>query len=334
MFRPQYRYTDTVVRNLLRVETARAAVDVLPLPEATARDLRATVQQALLEAVRRLDEQPPSGISGALGQIRAKASESLDEGTIQSLAATLVGRGNVAYRGNAKMLYNPSRTELIYIPPEAAEVPRLIADLVDWLAGAWDILPAVVLAGITQQELLLIQPFEQHNNPLAWLAGHAVLTRKGYGFGGFATVEAEMAEHSEAYEHASRSSHAGVHSTQADFTIWLEYFSAQVAAAADRARDEVLVRSKPAELQMSATAPNLPVVLRDRHLKALQYMRENGAIRSGEYQGLAGIVPDTARRDFDELMGKGLIEVRGVGRGTHYVLTQRGMDEAERRRPG
>jgi DeoR/GlpR family transcriptional regulator of sugar metabolism len=64
----------------------------------------------------------------------------------------------------------------------------------------------------------------------------------------------------------------------------------------------------------------------------LQYIRENGAIRSGEYQRLASIVPDTARRDFDELMGKGLIEVRGVGRGTHYVLTTRGVDEAERRR--
>jgi predicted HTH transcriptional regulator len=72
-------------------------------------------------------------------------------------------------------------------------------------------------------------------------------------------------------------------------------------------------------------------VLRPRQTKALEYMRGNGAIRSGEYQKLVGIVPDTARRDFDELIDKGLIEVRGVGRGTHYVLTAAGMQEASRR---
>jgi Fic family protein len=158
------------------------------------------------------------------------------------------------------------------------------------------------------------------------------LTRRGYGLGGYSAPEITMANHPDDYQAASGTSHSGVHSSEADFTAWLEYYSGQLTEAAEQAREAVLSWSKPAAV-IEAVTPELPVILRDRQLKALLHIRENGAIRSGEYQRLVGIVPDTARRDFDELMDKRLIEVRGVGRGTHYMLTQRGIEEVQRRRP-
>lgn len=58
-----------------------------------------------------------------------------------------------------------------------------------------------------------------------------------------------------------------------------------------------------------------------RHAAMLAYLAEHGRITSGEYQELVGVVPDTAIRDFRDLMDRGVIEVRGLGRGTHYVMT-------------
>jgi Fic family protein len=328
MFRPQYRYTRTLVENLLQAENGRAIVDAVSLPESAARELRARTQKAHQDAARALDGSIPPDFAKALSHASAGTSSALDEAFLQSLCAAL-GNGG-AYRRSTKLLYDTGRTELIYIPPEAEEVPRLMAALVGWLTESWELLPAVILAGVAHQELLLIQPFEGGNGTLARLAGHAVLCRKGYSLRGYATAQAVMSGDPHEYERASRSTHTGVHSSQADFTSWLEYFSGAVAEAAREARDEVMTRAKRPE---SPAAADLPVILRDRQLKALHYIRENGAIRSGEYQRLVGIVPDTARRDFDELMDKGLIEVRGVGRGTHYVLTRRGVEEAQRRRP-
>lgn len=329
MFRPQYRYTHTLVENLLLVENARAAADAIPLPEPEARELRSQAHKAHLSAARNLEGSLPSGFASALVQASGSSPAPLDEAAIQKLATALGGAGITAYRRTTRLLYDAARTELIYVPPEADEVPVLMSALLAWLADAWEDLPAVVLAGITHQELLLVQPFEAHNGPLARLAGHSVLARRGYGLRGLSAPDTSMADDPDQYERACRSSHSGVYSSQADFTTWLEYFSARVAAAAGQARDDVLARAKRAE---SEPAADLPAVLRDRQLNALHYMRENGAIRSGQYQRLAGIVPDTARRDFDELMEKGLIEVRGVGRGTHYVLTRRGAEESQRRR--
>lgn len=177
----------------------------------------------------------------------------------------------------------------------------------------------------------MIQPFEHANGSLARLAGELVLLRKGYGFGGYVAVGPELIKRVERYEEATRSTHSGVYSRPADFTSWLEFYGDVLDVAASQARDEALARFEAAHRPSLEGAPQAPVILRDRHRQALDYIRKNGAIRSGEYQRLAGIVPDTARRDFDELIDKGLIAVQGTGRGTHYVLTQRGSEEAEKR---
>ncbi|MBV8086777.1 MAG: hypothetical protein JO247_18380 [Chloroflexi bacterium] len=329
MFRPLFRYSHELVNSLLRAEAARGVVDVLPLSRSAANELRDSARKALAQASQALDGQP-AAYSTALAQVSARSSEAPDEELLTSLPAAL--GGPAGYRTSGELVYNQGRTELLYLAPEPDQVQGLVGDLAEWMAKAWLELPAIVLAGICQQELLLIRPFPGLNAAVARLLGDVVLWRKGYGLGGFSYVGTELIADTDAYERATESTHAGVYSNPADFTSWLEFYGGRVAAAAVRAREEAQARfdaaNRPA---METGAPAAPQVLRPRQTKALEYMRINGAIRSGEYQKLVGIVPDTARRDFDELIDKGLIEVRGVGRGTHYVLTASGTQEASRR---
>jgi Fic family protein len=299
------------------------------LSRSASNELRETARRALAQAGQALEGQP-SNYGNALAQQAARSNEAPDEPLLGGLVAAL--GGPAGYRTSGNLVYKQSRSDLLELAHEAERVPERVADLVVWLARAWEQLPALILAGIAQQELLLIRPFERSNPAAARLLGDVVLWRKGYGFGGFGFVATELAAKVDDYERATESTHSGVYSNPADFSTWLEFYAGRVAAAATHARDEAQARfdaaSRPT-LESGAPAP--PHVLRPRQLKGLEFMRANGAIRSGEYQKLVGIVPDTARRDFDELIDKGLIEVRGVGRGTHYVLTPAGMQEANRR---
>jgi Fic family protein len=294
MLRPRFHYSHDLVRNLLRSEHARGTL-------------------------------APEGIGG-------NSHDCPTEDTLYELHASL-GEKRPGYRRGSALIFNQARTDIIYVPPEAPDVPLLMGDLTEWLDGAWDSVPGVVLAGVLEEEILLIQPFERNNGALARLAGDAVLQRLGYGF---APVQAHMSKDPHGYVEASHSSHSGAYSELADLSRWLEYFAAEVAGAAEHARRSAVSEGRPPLPPRAAasqqTAYSQPAILRDRQIRALRYIRENGAIRSGQYQRLAGIVPDTARRDFDDLIAKGLVEVRGVGRATHYLLTQLGADEAERRK--
>jgi len=60
--------------------------------------------------------------------------------------------------------------------------------------------------------------------------------------------------------------------------------------------------------------------LNKRQVEAVLYVGEHGRITNREYQALFEVSYDTAHRDLRELLEKGLIERRGRGRGTHYVL--------------
>jgi Fic family protein len=256
-------------------------------------------------------------------RVAGKSDECPSEDTLLELA----GRQQTSYRHGSALIFNQARTDIIYVPPDADEVPDLMAELVEWLDEAWETVPSVIIAGVLEEELLLLQPFEHDNGTLARHAGDMVLARKGFGA---IAVQAEIGKDPQSYVEASHSSHRGAFSEDADISRWLEYYASVVASAAEHVR----VDAKPVAPARNGDSElyAAPLILRDRQLQALRYIRDNGAIRSGEYQRLAGIVPDTARRDFDDLMAKGLVEVRGVGRATHYLLTARGAGEAERRR--
>ena len=64
-------------------------------------------------------------------------------------------------------------------------------------------------------------------------------------------------------------------------------------------------------------------LLNERQKGILKYLLEHGRIVSEECTKCFNITRDTANRDFKKLIKEDLIEKRGVGRATHYVLKER-----------
>lgn len=61
--------------------------------------------------------------------------------------------------------------------------------------------------------------------------------------------------------------------------------------------------------------------LNERQVEAVLYVGEHGRITNRAYQAMCEVSYDTAHRDLRELVEKGLIERRGSGRSTNYVLS-------------
>lgn len=60
----------------------------------------------------------------------------------------------------------------------------------------------------------------------------------------------------------------------------------------------------------------------ERQMRALQYLKKNGKITNWEYVNLCNVGYRTAHRDLTNLIEKGKVEVRKMGRSTHYKLAQ------------
>lgn len=59
--------------------------------------------------------------------------------------------------------------------------------------------------------------------------------------------------------------------------------------------------------------------LNERQIKAVMHVKERGKITNKEYRELTGLSDEGARIDLTELAKKGLFQLRGKGRNTHYV---------------
>lgn len=60
--------------------------------------------------------------------------------------------------------------------------------------------------------------------------------------------------------------------------------------------------------------------LNERQVKAVMYVKEKGKITNREYREMTGLSDEGVRIDVNELVEKGILLLKGKGRGAHYVL--------------
>lgn len=89
---------------------------------------------------------------------------------------------------------------IVYLPPEAADVSPLMADLVAWIAQAErEQTPAPVVAGLAHYQFVTIHPFYDGNGRTTRALATLLLYRQGYDLGRFYSLEAVYAQDLPAY---------------------------------------------------------------------------------------------------------------------------------------
>src|SRR5436305_161445 len=275
LWRPRYALTPAVVRSLLQVEAARAAIEHTPVPPGAAEELRrrarlrSTHFSTRIEGNRLTLAEAEEVIQG--GRVRfhgrerdvhevrhywhallrveewAAAGAPLTEDRIRRLHG-LVERGPRArptpYREGQNAIRDAGTGLLVYLPPEARDVPDLMAALVHWVEGAAaEGLPVPVIAGLAHYQLVTIHPYYDGNGRTARLLATFLLHRGGYGLHGFFSLEEHHARDLAAYynslaTHPHHNYYEG--REEADLTPWLEYFLQTLAAVFTAAKEEAL----------------------------------------------------------------------------------------------
>lgn len=274
-WQPRYTLTSVIARSLMEIEAARAVVEHTPLPPAVEAELRhrarvrSTHYSTRIEGNRLTLVEAEQVIEGKGTELRGRERDvaevrnywnallrveewavkkaPLTEDLIRRLHA-LIEKGARAkptpYRDGQNVIRDSASGAIIYLPPEAKDVPALMAALAAWVHRAEkEGLPAPLIAALVHYQFVTIHPYYDGNGRTARLLATFILHRGGYGLHGFFSLEEHHARDLAAYYnslavHPHHNYYEG--RARADLTPWLEYFMRTLAQVFGAAREEAL----------------------------------------------------------------------------------------------
>jgi Fic family protein len=140
------------------------------------------------------------------------------------------GRGKVKptpYRDGQNVIKDSKSGAIVYMPPEAKDVPELMKELVEWLTKCKNELPFPLLGAIAHYQFVTIHPYYDGNGRTARLFTTLVLYQGGYDLKGLYSLEEYYARDLQGYYEAiGRGQNHNYYfgRAEADITPWIEYF--------------------------------------------------------------------------------------------------------------
>lgn len=351
-WQPRYTLTPDAVRSLLEVEAAKTVVGHTPFSPIVAEELRrrARVRSThfstriegnrltLEEAEQAVAGQstPPHGRERDVTEVRnywnallrveewAARQAPLTEDLIRRLHA-LVENGPRArptpWRDGQNVIRDSETGAIVYLPPEAKDVPGLMSSLVRWVEQEAKSLPVPLIAGLAHYQFVTIHPYYDGNGRTARLLATFLLHRGGYGLNGFFSLEEYHARDLAAYYsslaiHPHHNYYEG--RAEADLTPWLEYFLEVLASVFGDASKEALRATE-------STTPAEPAPLRrlePRAKIALGLFARQNRVTTRDIASALSLSERTARDLLNRWVREGFLKVEDPSRrGRSYSLS-------------
>ena len=156
------------------------------------------------------------------------------------------GKKPTPYRGGQNVIRDAGSRRIVYMPPEASDVPRLMKELVDWLRRSErEGVPCPIRAGIAHYQFATIHPYYDGNGRTARLLTTLILHRGGYDLKGLYSLEEYYARDLSAYYGRWRSGRR---------TITIR----AVPRRTSRRGSNISARAWPTASRASAAAPRRP----------------------------------------------------------------------------
>jgi Fic family protein len=140
------------------------------------------------------------------------------------------------YRDGQNVIRDGRTGAIVYMPPESADVPTLMANLVSWIQTTLTsrALPAPLTAAIAHYQFATIHPYFDGNGRTARLLTTLILHKSGYGLKGIYSLDEYYARNLTGYYAAltlgpSHNYYLG--RAEADITPFLTYFCQGMASA-------------------------------------------------------------------------------------------------------
>ncbi len=189
---------------------------------------------------RERDEKEILGYYAALEKIEQLALSGAPptEQAIQTLHALVMAGGltkvkPTPYRTGQNVIRDSRTRRIVYMPPEAKDVPKLMTSLTRWLASdLQQALPCPIRAAIAHYQFATIHPYYDGNGRTARLLTTFIFHLGGYDLKGLYSLEEYYARDLGRYYDAlsvgpSHNYYMG--RAESDITPWVEYFCGGVA---------------------------------------------------------------------------------------------------------
>jgi Fic family protein len=355
-FAPRFTITTRLMNALLRVEAAKHEVAHLPLTPALLATLRETARlftthystmiegnRLSQEQVQRVirshehfpgrerDEKEVLGYYSALEKLEqlASARRPVTEMHIQTLHALVMAGGRkrvkpTPYRDGQNVIRDSASRRIVYMPPEAKDVPKLMQALVAWLSTSEQTeLPCPVQAGIAHYQFATIHPYYDGNGRTARLLTTLLLHLGGYDLKGLYSLEEYYARDLGAYYEAldQGTSHNYYEGRPgADITPWVEYFCNGVAESFENVERRAREAARPKSRDQSPALFSLD----PRQRRALDLFQSSDHITSRDIAHLFGISERAARNLLSAWVQGGFLAIVNTARKTrNYRLARK-----------
>ena len=352
-WQPKYTITKDILANLTRVEQVREAFESKPLSPVLLNSLHNTAKvssvhystqiegnRLSMEQVERTlhtmakkaepyhqrDEKEVKAYYDALNYMEKYLDEkgTFTESFIQKIHTLIEGQKKIVpYRETQNAIYDSVSGALVYLPPEAKDVPVFMKGMVAWVKENIDTLPTPIVAGLVHYQFVTIHPYFDGNGRTARLITSFLMRKFGYGLKGIYSLEEYYAKDLPSYyaalaTHPHHNYYEGRH--EADLTGWLEYFIKGVTEAFEK----VSIKAEE-EVNKGFTVDKSPILrqLDIKQRKALELFVEYKEITSAQLAGYMGISEQSARILLKKWIDDGFIELANTAKKNRtYALSE------------
>ena len=278
-WQPAYKISSKIARALMDIESAKTIVERTALPPAVEAELRRAAMvrsthfstriegnRLTLKEAQDVIERKKTSFHGrerdisevrnywnAILKVEEWAAKRVEfsEDLIKKLHA-IVEKGKrskaTPYRTGQNVIKDSATGAIVYMPPEAKDVHKLMSEMAAWVRQAErNGIPGPIIAALAHYQFVTIHPYYDGNGRTARLLATFLLHRDGYGMRGFFSMEEHHARDIEAYYNSlAVHKHHNYYEGRADsdLTGWIEYFVVLLADVFARAKDEALKYAK------------------------------------------------------------------------------------------
>ncbi len=344
IFNPNFRYTHKIVKNLVKIASAREIVlnsYLVPKWEVSLRKdalIRATHASTAIEGNPLTLEEVSQLASGRKVMAARKAElevlnylrvleniekyqekSKITEKNILKLHKDVTKEilDNPEYEGRYRELqvYVGDRItgKVVFMPPRPEEVPEQMKEFIEWInsTDSYNLDP-VIVAGISHYEFVRIHPFIDGNGRTARALATLILNLREFDIKKFFALDDYYDSDREAYYGALDS----VNAKTLDLTKWLEYFTDGVLVSITKVKEKVLTLS----LEKHKKESKGQVSLTERQMKIINHLQQNERITAGDTAKMFKITRQAALKELSKLVKLEIIKLEGKGRGAYYVL--------------
>jgi Fic family protein len=343
-FQPAFAITPEIAKALMRIEAVRQAILTLPITPRVLAHLRETArlfsthystqiegnrltQDQVAQVIgadqhfagRERDQAEVKGYYAALDEVEhlVKRGEKISETQIQKLHALVMAGGKARakptpYRDGQNVIRDSRSRGVVYMPPTAKDVPKLMQGLMTWI-NTRDEWPAPIKAAIAHYQYATIHPYYDGNGRTARLLTTLVLHLGGYDLKGLYALEEYYARNLGDYYEAltigpSHNYYEG--RAEADITKWIAYFIGGMAYSFEKVRDQALAEAGRGGKDQSRVLRNLDA----RQRKALALFEQSKEITAREIGALFGYKPRSAALLCQRWVEEGFLEITDPAR--------------------